>query len=124
MQTKEQDIEKLCREILSLRDQAAELYERSKTIHQQATDTVGRKDDAIVALGALLGAEYDRRAFQTHNPTDGRAIIVVVSQPTSAGALVERVEVLLGIGPQIGIGEIVDPDFEVVEEDGRCLETA
>ncbi len=116
MQTKEQDIEKLCRGIIALRDKASELYERSKTIHQQATDTVGRKNDAIAALSVLLGDDYDRRAFQTHDPSDGRAIIVVFSKPSGQVPTVERLEVLPIISPQIGIDEIVDPDFEVVEE--------
>lgn len=114
MTTKEQDIETICCEILSLRDEAKELYERSKTIQQKAIDTVGRKDSALMALAALLGDNLKPVAFLTRDPTDGRAIIVVLAKASGQLPSVQRLEVLSGLGPKIG--EIVDPDFEVVEE--------
>lgn len=98
MTTKEQDIETICREILSLGDERDELYKRAKQVRKQAEEANDRKDKALEALAALLGDEYDRRAFQTLNPTDGRLIIVVVEKTKHYIPLVERLETLPGLG--------------------------
>jgi hypothetical protein len=66
-----------------------------------------------MALGALLGDNLKPVAFSTHDPTDGRTIIVVVSKPSGQAPTVERLEVLSGLGdvPRA-------PETAILQEEG------
>lgn len=94
MNTKEMDIVRVCRDILSFRDESVDLWDRAQDLQKQSYAADDKVRQATRALAILLGEKFEPKAFQTFDPTGGHSIIVVVGKADGVSPSVRRLEIL------------------------------
>lgn len=95
MSSKEDDIVRMCREVIALTDMSADLGKQAHELEERASDAYKTRSDTLDALALLLGEKFEMRAFQTTDPTDGRKIIITVEKPRAdTGVYVRPMELL------------------------------